>query len=78
MRLTVINLLLAVISLGIGARKLAAQQQSAAVPPAFQMTSVYHDEDWIPLQYTCGIADGSSPAVQWTGALRHQPRSASH
>ena len=68
MRLTVMNLLLAVISLGIGARKLAAQQQSAAVAPAFQMTSVYHDENWIPLQYTCGVADGSSPAVQWTGA----------
>ncbi len=68
MRLTILNLLLVVISLGIGARKLAAQQQSAAVPPAFQMTSVYHDENWIPLQYTCGVADGSSPAVQWTGA----------
>jgi Raf kinase inhibitor-like YbhB/YbcL family protein len=68
MRRTLVNVLLAMISLGTSADRLAAQPQAAAVPRAFQMTSLYSDEDWIPVQYTCGVADGSSPAVQWSDA----------
>ncbi len=68
MRMTLLNVLLVVASLLIGAQRLAAHQQAIAAPPDFQMTSVYYDEDWIPVQYTCGVPDGSSPLVQWTTA----------
>jgi Raf kinase inhibitor-like YbhB/YbcL family protein len=46
----------------------AAPAQQAPVPPPskFKMTSVFGDGDWIPVQYTCGVADGASPAVQWS------------
>jgi hypothetical protein len=68
MRMThmlVVTLMLTV----LGTNALAAQQQAAPTPPKFKMmTSAYDDEDWIPLQYTCGVADGSSPGVQWSGA----------
>jgi Raf kinase inhibitor-like YbhB/YbcL family protein len=68
MRMTLVNVLLVGISLVIGAEKLAAQQQAAESPPAFQMTSVYDNGDWISVQYTCGVPNGSSPGVQWTDA----------
>jgi Raf kinase inhibitor-like YbhB/YbcL family protein len=29
---------------------------------------MYYNGDWIPVQYTCGVPDGSSPGVQWTDA----------
>lgn len=58
-----------IVSLAIAGGKAKAQQQSTpASPPAFQMESVYYDEDWIPLQYTCGAADGASPEVRWKNA----------
>jgi Raf kinase inhibitor-like YbhB/YbcL family protein len=74
MRMTMVSVLMVLMSLTIGAEKVAArqeptpQQQATTAPPAFEMTSVYYDEDWIPVQYTCGVPDGSSPRVQWTGA----------
>jgi Raf kinase inhibitor-like YbhB/YbcL family protein len=74
MRMTMVNVLMVLMSLISGAQKAAAQQKSAAqqpattAPPAFEMTSVYYDGDWIPVQYTCEVSDSLSPRVQWTGA----------
>jgi hypothetical protein len=65
---TLTNMLVVLMLLGMGAAKLMAQQQVAPAPSKFKMTSVYYDEDWMPVQYTCGTADGSSPEVQWTDA----------
>jgi Raf kinase inhibitor-like YbhB/YbcL family protein len=67
MRMTMVNVLMALMSLISGAQKAAAQQPATTAPPAFEMTSVYYDEDWIPVQYTCGVPDSLSPRVQWTG-----------
>lgn len=68
MRMTLVNVLLILMSVGIGAEKVAAQQQQAAPPPSkFKMiTSAYPDGDWIPAQYTCGVPDGTSPGVRWS------------
>lgn len=53
----------------IAAEGIRAQQQTAPAPSGFRMmTSAYSDEDWIPIQYTCGVADASSPEVQWADA----------
>ena len=68
MRTGLVNALVILMSLAAAANKVSAQQQAAPVPSKFQMTSVYYDEDWIPVQYTCGVTDASSPAVQWTDA----------
>lgn len=69
MRMTLMNVLMVLMSLVIGAEKVTAQQQAAPTPSKFKMmTSAYSDEDWIPVQYTCGITDSSSPGVQWSDA----------
>jgi Raf kinase inhibitor-like YbhB/YbcL family protein len=69
MRMTLVNALMVLMSLAIGAENVAAQQQAAPMPSKFKMmASAYSDEDWIPVQYTCGVADASSPGVQWTDA----------
>ena len=53
--------------LGTGAARLAAQQQTPQPPSKFKMTtSAYFDTDWIPVQYTCGVSDASSPGVEWS------------
>lgn len=67
MRMTLITALL-LASLVIGPVKVTAEQQPASTPAALKMTSVYSDGDWIPVQYTCGVSEGSSPAVQWMDA----------
>jgi len=68
MRMT--HMLVAALILTVfGAHTLGAQQQAAPTLSRFKMmTSAYDDEDWIPLQYTCGVPDGSSPGVQWSDA----------
>jgi len=69
MRRTLINALMILMSVAIGAETVAAQQQAAPPPSKFKMmTSAYSDGDWIPVQYTCGVTDGSSPGVQWSDA----------
>jgi Raf kinase inhibitor-like YbhB/YbcL family protein len=65
MRKALTNVLVVLMLLVMGAQRLVAQQQAARTPLAFKMTSVYYDEDWMPLQYTCGTADGASPEVHW-------------
>ena len=65
MRITVINVLTFFVALAVCAQKAESQQQPAP-PSKFKVTSVFADEDWIPLQYTCGVADGSSPRLQWS------------
>jgi len=66
MKKNLTSVLVILMLLVAGAQKLAAQQQAAPAPSKFKMSSVYYDEDWMPLQYTCGTADGASPEVQWT------------
>jgi Raf kinase inhibitor-like YbhB/YbcL family protein len=69
MRMTLVSALSFLMSLAIGAENVMAQQQAEPTPSKFKMmTSAYSDEDWIPVQYTCGVTDGSSPGVQWTDA----------
>jgi len=68
MRMTLVNVFMVVISVASGPGRAAAQQQAAPPPSKFKITSVYYDTDWIPVQYTCGVSDGSSPAVQWSDA----------
>jgi Raf kinase inhibitor-like YbhB/YbcL family protein len=68
MRTALVNLLLILMSLAVGAEKVAAQQQAAPPPSKFKMMTVYGDDDWIPLQYTCGVRNGSSPRLQWSDA----------
>jgi hypothetical protein len=60
-------MLLALILLGTGAQRVASQHPPATPPLQFKMmVTGYSDGDWIPVQYTCGVSDGSSPEVQWT------------
>jgi Raf kinase inhibitor-like YbhB/YbcL family protein len=66
MRTAIVSALMVLMSLVIGAENVAAQQQVAPTPSKFKMMTVYDDEDWIPVQYTCGVTDGSSPGLQWT------------
>jgi Raf kinase inhibitor-like YbhB/YbcL family protein len=67
MRTFLVNALVAFMVLVVGADKLAAQQPPAPQPSQFKMTiPAYSDEDWMPLQLTCGTADAASPRVQWT------------
>jgi len=66
--MTLVNVLIVLMSLVTGPEKVAAQQQTAPPPSKFKMMTVYDDEDWIPLQYTCGVTDGSSPRLQWSDA----------
>ena len=67
MRTALVNVLMVFMSLGMGAERVTAQQQGAPTASKFKMmTSAYSDEDWMPVQYTCGVTDGSSPGVQWT------------
>jgi Raf kinase inhibitor-like YbhB/YbcL family protein len=66
MRRFLLSLLALLLAVSIGAEKIAAQQPSAPPPSKFKVMSVYADGDWIPVQYTCGVTDGASPAVQWS------------
>jgi Raf kinase inhibitor-like YbhB/YbcL family protein len=68
MRLNPMIVFLILISAVAGRGRAAAQQPSAPPPSKFKLSSVYYDTDWIPIQYTCGVTDGSSPAVQWSDA----------
>ena len=69
MRMTLANMLMVLISVVTGAEGLAAQQQAAPSPSKFKLTtSAYADDDWIPVQYTCGVSDAGSPGVQWSNA----------
>ncbi len=52
---------LILISAVAGRGRAAAQQPSAPPPSKFKLSSVYYDTDWIPIQYTCGVTDASSP-----------------
>jgi Raf kinase inhibitor-like YbhB/YbcL family protein len=66
MRLVTVLILISSSLLPINA--VAQQPAAPAAPSKFTMTTVYNDDDWIPLQYTCGVTDGSSPALQWSNA----------
>lgn len=68
MRVKMAGALIVSMVLAIGTGKIAGQQPAAPPPSQFKMTSVYFDGDWIPVQYTCGVTDAGSPAVQWSGA----------
>ena len=68
MRRFLMNVLAVLLLASIAAGGIAAQQAAAPPPSKFKVMSVYADGDWIPLQYTCGVTDGSSPAVQWSDA----------
>ena len=70
MRMTLVNTLMILMSvaMAVGAERIAAQQQAPPPPSKFKMTSVFYDGDWIPVQYTCGVPDFSSPGVQWSDA----------
>jgi Raf kinase inhibitor-like YbhB/YbcL family protein len=65
---TLLAILMIMIPLAISAGEVEAQQQSTTATQAFQMESVFYDEDWIPLQYSCGAADGASPDLRWKNA----------
>jgi Raf kinase inhibitor-like YbhB/YbcL family protein len=66
MQRTLINALMILMSVAAAAGRVAAQQQAAPPPSKFKMTSVFSDGDWIPVQFTCGVPDFSSPGVQWS------------
>jgi Raf kinase inhibitor-like YbhB/YbcL family protein len=69
MRIIPMSVLMVSMAMAIGAENVGAQQQATPPPSKFKMTtSAYSDDDWIPVQYTCGVSDGSSPGVQWTDA----------
>jgi Raf kinase inhibitor-like YbhB/YbcL family protein len=68
MRMTLANVLMILMSLVVLAETAAAQQADAPPPSKFKITSVYADDDWIPVQYTCGVSDAGSPTVQWSEA----------
>jgi Raf kinase inhibitor-like YbhB/YbcL family protein len=69
MRKTPVSVLLALMLVLIGAEFVAAQQQNTPPPSKFKMaTTAFFDDDWIPVQYTCGVSDSSSPGVQWSDA----------
>jgi hypothetical protein len=64
-----VNLLLISMTLLMGIEKAAGQQPAAPPPSKFKMTtSAYFDDDWIPVQYTCGVSDAGSPGIQWSDA----------
>src|SRR5579862_2776168 len=57
------------ILLVMGSRNVAAQQQASPPPSKFKLTtSAYSDDQWIPVQYTCGASDSYVPGLQWTDA----------
>jgi Raf kinase inhibitor-like YbhB/YbcL family protein len=66
MRTILATVLLISIILVIGLENATGQQ--APPPSKFKLTSVYYDNDWIPVQYTCGVNDTGSPGLQWNGA----------
>jgi Raf kinase inhibitor-like YbhB/YbcL family protein len=66
MRMTLAQVLAVLIVFVIAAGNAAAQQQAAPPPSKFKMASVFYDGDWIPVQYSCGVADGASPELQWS------------
>ena len=69
MRKTPVSVLLALMLVLIGAEFVAAQKQNTPPPSKFKMaTTAFFDDDWIPVQYTCGVSDSSSPGVQWSDA----------
>src|SRR5580658_2480881 len=68
MRTILATVLLFSITLLPGIEKAAAQQAAPPPPSKFKLTSVYSDDDWIPVQYTCGVTDAGSPALQWSDA----------
>ena len=76
MRKTPVNLLMILMSVAVGAKTVAAQQQAPPPPSQFKMTSVFSNGDWIPVQYTCGVPDFSSPGVQWSdgGCAEREPQ----
>jgi len=69
MRTALVNALILLLC-GVAAAVNAAGQQQAAPPPSkFKLTtSAFADNDWIPIQYTCGVSDAGSPGVQWSEA----------
>jgi Raf kinase inhibitor-like YbhB/YbcL family protein len=68
MRTTIISVLMISLGLAAGAERLAGQQATPPPPSKFKLTTVYYDDDWIPAQYTCGVAEAASPAIQWGDA----------
>jgi Raf kinase inhibitor-like YbhB/YbcL family protein len=63
MRTMIFSLFALVLGIGVA----TAQQSPPPAPSKFRMsTGAYADGDWIPVQYTCGVPDGSSPAVRWS------------
>lgn len=68
MRMKMMSMLMISLWLAAGAERLAAQQAAPPPPSKFKLTTVYYDDDWIPAQYTCGVAEAASPAVQWSDA----------
>jgi Raf kinase inhibitor-like YbhB/YbcL family protein len=68
MRTKMTAVLMILLWLGAGAEGLAAQQAPPPPPSKFKLTTAFYDDDWIPAQYTCGVAEASSPAVQWSDA----------
>lgn len=69
MRKILVATLMVLISLSTGAGKATAGRQATPGPSQFKMAiPAYSDEDWMPLQLTCGTADAASPRVQWSDA----------
>lgn len=67
LRMTLANLLVIVMLLGNVAARGTAQQQTAPQSSKFKVTTTaYSDDDWIPVQYTCGVANSSSPGLHWS------------
>jgi Raf kinase inhibitor-like YbhB/YbcL family protein len=68
MRIVMLSLLMAAMFLAFVAEKARAQQQPAE-PSKFRITaSAYYDGDWMPVQYSCGVSDPSSPKLEWSDA----------
>jgi Raf kinase inhibitor-like YbhB/YbcL family protein len=68
MRTALVNALILLLCVVAAAENAAAQQQAAPPPSKFKLTSAFADDDWIPIQYTCGVSDAASPGVQWSEA----------
>ena len=68
MRMKMMSALMVSLWLAAGAEGLAAQQATPPPPSKFKLATVFYDDDWIPAQYTCGVAEAASPAVQWSDA----------
>lgn len=66
MRMSLIMALMFSMLLLMNAEKVVAQQSAAPAASKFTIGSAYADGDWIPVQYTCGVPNGSSPPVQWS------------